>query len=88
MPYDNWRMRVEPAFSRNLDILVGEGFAKWLVSSGKTSLELTPAGKKAATAVDESEGTLEAERRFLSSTGKLVTEAFVRGVITAASRLL
>ena len=88
IPYVKWRMRVEPAFSRNLDILVGEGFAKWLVSSGKTSLELTPTGKTAATVVDESEGALEVERQFLSSTGKLVTEAFVQNVIAAANRSL
>lgn len=87
-PYVYWRMRVEPAFSRNLDYLVGEGFANWIVSAGRTTLELTAKGKAAAKVVDAVNDALQAERSFLATTGKKVTEGFVQSVIAAGNRLL
>lgn len=87
-PYVYWRMRVEPAFSRNLDFLVGEGFANWMVSAGRTTVKLTAKGKEAAKTVDAANDALQSERSFLSTTGKKVTEGFVRSVIAAGNRLL
>ena len=88
MPYVYWRMRVEPAFSRNLDFMVGEGFAKWIVTSGRTGLELTAKGKSVANTINEMEDTLSAERDFLVSTKRYVTEGFVKAVIAAGRRLV
>ena len=87
LPYVFWRMRVEPAFSRNLDFLVGEGLAQWKISSGRTSLELTAKGKQAAKAIDDFPEALLGERSFLSTWGKQITERFLQTVIAAGNGL-
>lgn len=86
-PALNWRLRIEPAFTRALDFLVGEGFAEWSVANQRMSLALTTRGKEAARAVSEVEGALGDERAFLQGQAKRVTEQFVNG-LTAAGRAL
>ncbi len=88
MPPIYWRLRVEPAFSRALDFLVGEGFANWEVSNGKTSLKLTESGVVAANAIEGSEQVLDAERAFLGGPAKKLTEGFVQGLLTTGKQLL
>ena len=84
LPYMAWRIRVEPAFSRSLDLMVGEGFVRrTLQKSGQSNFELTIKGECAAKAVSSLEGVLEDEREFLSEVGRSLTEKFVASVIAS-----
>ena len=76
-----WEMRVEPAFSRNLDFLVGAGLARWRVLSGRLSIELTKRGQDAASIVAKNEEVFSTERGFLETAGKAVTEARARDLV-------
>lgn len=80
----SWRVRVESAFSRNLDFMVGESLADWLVAGDRTSLKLTKKGQDAAQVLDDENDLLTSERLFISSTVPLLTERFVQRVLIAA----
>ena len=88
VPHHHWRTRVEPAFSRALDYLAGERFADWLVSSDRTSLQLTDTGKRAAESIVETDDALTIEKQFLNQVKSSVSESFVRSVLLAGTRLL
>ncbi len=88
IPFSDWRMRVEPAFSRNLDFLVGEDLAKWLVSSNRATLQLTEKGVSAAEKILEATDVLITEKHFLDNVSSAVTETFVKQVVTAGHKLL
>ena len=62
-------IRVEPAFSRNLDLLIGKELAEWLVVSKKLSVQMTPKGIDVATVIDAEEGLLSEEKEFLATAG-------------------
>lgn len=81
-------LRVEPAFTRALDFVVGEKFATWGVSRKHTTLTLTEAGVKAALTVDGQEDVLLDERSFLSGPAKKLTEGFVNKLLMTGKRLL
>ena len=83
-----WKLRVEPAFSRALDFLVGEGFATWEISSGKTSIKLTPEGVLAAKVIEENSEILVDEREFLGGVAKKITEGFIQSLLTTGRQLL
>lgn len=83
-----WKMRVEPAFSRALDFLVGEGFATWEISGGRTSVQLTDEGISAAKSIEATVDILEAEREFLSGPATKITESFVQNLLTTGKQLL
>lgn len=87
-PGVHWRMRVEPAFSRNLDFMVGEGFANWTVMSGRTGLALTNKGKEAGKLVESQRDLLIIEGEFINNTCNKVTETFVQSIVSAGSQLL
>ncbi|MGA0613341.1 hypothetical protein ACO2Q4_01175 [Paracoccus sp. KR1-242] len=81
-------LRVEPAFTRALDFLVGDGFATWGVSSKHAILILTSKGLDVARAVDARKDILTDERAFLSEPGKKLTESFVDKLLMTGKRLL
>nr|WP_321361956.1 hypothetical protein [uncultured Hyphomonas sp.] len=83
-----WRLRVEPAFSRALDFLVGEGFADWSVSSNRTTLKLTETGTKAAKEIDSLDDVLVKERIFLKGWATRISESFVQRILLVGKRLL
>lgn len=88
MPAYSWRLRVEPAFTRALDFLVGEGFADWSVSSNRTTLTLTENGIEAAKEVDSVADVLVEERAFLKRLAAKITEGFVQQMLLVGKRLL
>lgn len=88
IPKHSWRTRVEPAFSRAIDFLVGEGFARWVISSERTSLKITPHGEDAAQKVAEETEAMLIERQFLEDVKAKVGEGFVRSVITAGTKIV
>lgn len=78
----SWQMRVEPAFGRAVDFVVGEGFARWVRVGGRAGLELTPAGIKAAAELENDESLLVGEKTFLRTVGKQSTEQSVSRLLT------
>ena len=82
-PLRDWRIRVEPAFSRNLDFLVGEGLAEWIVASNRASVQLNARGIAATEEVMSRSDLLEIEKEFIKINSSSVTEKFVKQVITA-----
>jgi len=48
-----WDFRVEPAFARAIDFVVGDKLAAWTKSTGRAALQLTKAGVHAMEAVME-----------------------------------
>lgn len=87
-PAYTWRLRVEPAFTRSLDFLVGEGFAVWSVSSNRTTLTLTEKGIEAAKKIDSVGDVLVDERFFLKGLAAKITERFVQQMLLLGKRLL
>ena len=88
MPPLSWQLRVEPAFTRALDFVVGEKFAIWSIANGRTSLKLTDAGRVAAKTVWEDSSVLHQEKEFLSAHARAITEAFVQRVLLAGKAFL
>ena len=75
-------MRVEPAFGRAIDIVVGEKFAERTIASGRSGLALSQSGIDAAKAIMDDDEILKEERDALERIGKRVTEKFVAHVIS------
>ena len=74
-------IRIEPAFSRNLDLLIAKGLAEWLIASTRIRVQLTSIGVDAALAINEEDHLFVVEREFLTQTSRLITEAFVQSVV-------
>lgn len=88
LPAYTWRLRVEPAFTRALDFLVGEGFADWSFSSNRTALTLTEKGIQVAKEIDSIGDVLVDERCFLKGMASKITEGFVQNMLLVGKRLL
>lgn len=78
-----WRMRVEPAFGRNVDLMTGAQLAEWRVASGKASICLTDKGKQVAKQLENDNDSFVAEKAFLKEFSKKITEGFVTQVLLA-----
>lgn len=82
-PVLSWRLRVEPALARALDLMVGDGLASWVRISDRIGVALTPRGETAALAVRDRDDVLAMEREALSAIRAGVTETFVSRVVSA-----
>jgi hypothetical protein len=76
-PDPSWSFRVEPAFARAVDFVVGEKLATWTKATGRTALQLTKVGIEAAEAVMGLEDALVTERAIVSDLAKAITETTV-----------
>lgn len=85
---DSCTIRVEPAFSRNLDLLIGKGLGEWFVASGRLSVQLAPKALAMANAINAQEDMFTDEREFLRTFGRRVTEEIVQSIVTAGRRRL
>ena len=86
LDFETCTIRVEPAFSRNLDLFVGKGLAEWFVASSRLSVRMTPRGIDAATQIEAEDGLFVDEKQFLAHNGRLVTEQLVRRIVSARRR--
>jgi len=77
-----WRIRVEPALARAVDLLVGEGFATWIKVSGRMGVQLTPRGAASAEAVSQFEDGLEEEKSALQQLAPATSESFVTSLLS------
>jgi hypothetical protein len=82
-PALNWHMRIEPAFARAADFVVGERFAEWTRTAQRAGLQLTKTGIAAWKRLDDTEDVLADEKAFLKDTGRKVTEDFVSRLLQA-----
>ena len=74
-------IRIEPAFSRNLDLLVGKGLAEWL-GGKKLSVRMTPKGVAVAEEIEANEDLFRDEKEFLETIGRRVKEQTVKSLIS------
>lgn len=79
----DWRMRVEPAFGRNLDLMTGGQLAEWQVANGKAAICLTEKGKELAKRLEEDSESFVAEKAFLKEFSRKITEGFVTQILVA-----
>ena len=78
-----WRMRVEPAFRRNVDLMTGGQLAEWGIASGKAAIFLTDKGKEVANALERDTEIFIDEKAFLDEFSSKVTEGFVSQILAA-----
>ncbi len=76
-----WNLRIEPAFARAIDFVVGENLAAWTKATGRAALQLTKNGVEAAQAVMTCEDALVEERAILSELAKTITESDVAALL-------
>ncbi len=76
-PDSPWNLRVEPAFARAIDFVVGENLATWTKATGRAALQLTKSGTAAAAAVMGVRDALVEERAIISDLAKAITETMV-----------
>ena len=88
VPVLAWRLRVEPAFSRALEFVVGEGFADWSASNNRATMALTNDGKAAADSVAKLGDVFLDELDFLKGPATRITESFVQQMLSAGKQLL
>ena len=79
-----WRMRVEPAFARNMDLVTGGQLAEWMVANGKAAIRLTDKGKEVAKKLEDNHDSFVAERTFLREFSSKITESFVTQILLAS----
>ncbi|WP_395172680.1 hypothetical protein [Roseibium alexandrii] len=78
-----WRMRVEPAFGRNVDLLTAGQLADWRVSNGKAAIFLTDEGKEVAKKLEDDDDSFVVEKAFLREFSGQITEGFVTQILLA-----
>ena len=72
-----WTLRIEPAFARAIDFVVGDKFAEWGVCGGRSGLKLTPIGTALFEKLRVDAEVLVSERALLQTYAKAITEAAV-----------
>jgi hypothetical protein len=76
-----WNLRVEPAFARAIDFVIGEKFAAWTKASGRTALQLTASGIEAFRSLLELDDTLTAERAIIAEYAKAISEGLIANLL-------
>lgn len=78
-----WRMRVEPAFGRNVDLMTGRQLAEWRVANRKAVICITDNGKEVVKTLEEDDESFVAEKAFLREFSDKITEGFVTQILGA-----
>ena len=74
LPLFRLNVRFEPAFSRAVDLAVGEGFVAWV---GGNRLQITGKGKRWVQDILKDQSLMREEKDYLVRLGKSVTESIV-----------
>ena len=72
MPLFRFNVRFEPAFSRAIDLAVGNGLVQWV---GGDRIQISATGNRLVDGFLKDDSVLQDERAFLIGLGKSVTEA-------------
>ena len=82
LPASKWRIRIEPALGRLLDIAVGENIIS--VESGP-QYRITQKGIRLSASIRQSGEPLSAQRAFLDAHASRITEGFVADLVRMVS---
>jgi hypothetical protein len=80
--FSNWQLRVEPAFGRAIDFVVGRRLANWISMGQRVGLQLTASGIKSAEAIALQDSLLIEEKATVESIARKATERFVSDLLT------
>jgi hypothetical protein len=78
-----WRTRIEPAFARAIDFVVGERLAQWVDTGLGAGLQLTSEGIAAAEKVKALPDALVAEKAYIAQVARALTEQFAKRLTSA-----
>jgi hypothetical protein len=78
LPLFGFNVRFEPAFSRAIDLAVGEGFVQWVDGD---RLQITAKGIRWVSEIEKDESVMRAEREFFSKIGKSLTEKLAASML-------
>lgn len=81
-----WAFRVEPAFGRAVDFVVGDKLAGWTTTAGRSALQLTVQGTRLFDALTSDTDLLTSEKVVLAKYAKTITETMVTAVLSAARK--
>lgn len=81
-----WSFRIEPAFARAIDFVVGERLATWTKATGRSALQLTKNGTESTNVLLTFDGALVVERAIVSELAKAITEATVGNLLREGRR--
>lgn len=72
-----WRIKVEPALGRALDLMVGEGLFGWATVSDRLGVELSPPGVGLAAEIQKDKDIMSLEKERIDFLSPLLTEGRV-----------
>lgn len=81
-----WTFRVEPAFGRAVDFVVGDKLAGWTTTADRSALQLTAQGVRLFEALTRDAELLTSEKDILAKYAKSMTETMVTAVLGSARR--
>lgn len=81
-----WTFRVEPAFARAVDFVVGDKLATWTTTAGRAALQLTVQGIRLFDALNGEADVLTTEKVVLKEYAKSISETMVTAVLGAARK--
>lgn len=77
-----WRIKVEPALGRALDLMVGENLLHWTTVSNRVGVELSATGLLLAGEIDDDEEIMSHEKTHIRTLASKLTEARVMEFLT------
>lgn len=77
-----WRIKVEPALGRALDLMVGESLLHWTTVSNRVGVELSATGLSLAAEIDGDEEIMTQEKSRIRTIASKLTEARVTEFLT------
>lgn len=80
-----WRVKVEPALGRALDLMVAEGLLIWTTVSERLGVELTPSGLAVAADIIKEKDIMSAEKNRIENLAPMLTEALVSDFLKVRS---
>lgn len=83
-----WTFRIEPAFARAVDFVVGDKLADWTTSSNRSGLQLTAKGVALFEKLKAEDDILTVEKDVLAVYAKSMTEGAVSLVIGPKRRAM
>lgn len=72
-----WRIKVEPALGRALDLMVGEGLLVWATVADRLGVELAPTGLAIANDIVNEKDILALEKQQIDTFAPKITETLV-----------
>ncbi|UXS04260.1 hypothetical protein [Agrobacterium tumefaciens] len=80
-----WRLSIEPALGRTLDLMAGEKLIEWCRVNDRLGVTLTTRGRISASVICAENEILADERLFIEGVSKQLTENFTETFIKASS---